>query len=114
MMFESKGIDDPVGAVSVHAVSGVWGTLSVGLFAQTAFGGTVNGLFFGGEIRQLGIQAIGVAVCFLWSFFMSYFIFLLIKYTVGLRVSELDEMEGLDYSEHGGSAYPDFTIIMSR
>ena len=114
MMLESKGIDDPVGVVSVHGTCGVWGTLSVGLFAQTAFGAPGNGLFFGGSIHQTGIQALGVTVCFLWSFFMSTFVFLLIKYSAGLRVSELDEMEGLDYSEHGGSAYPDFTIVMSR
>jgi ammonium transporter, Amt family len=113
IMFENIGIDDPVGAISVHGVCGAWGTLAAGLFAQEAFGG-VNGLFFGGGASQLGVQLIGIVAAFLWTFITCMIIFNLIKYTIGLRVSEDEEMEGLDYGEHAGSAYPDFTTVVSR
>jgi Amt family ammonium transporter len=114
LMFESLGVDDPVGAISVHGVCGAWGTLSVGLFAQNVYGGGGDGLFFGGGAGQLGIQAIGVGACFLWTFITAMILFYVIKATIGLRVSEDEEMEGLDYGEHGGSAYPDFTVVVSR
>lgn len=109
LAFENIGIDDPVGAISVHGVCGAFGTLSVGLFAQESFGG-VNGLFFGGGFNVLLVQSIGVVACFAWVFATSFILFTVIKYTVGLRVSEDEEMEGLDYGEHGASAYSDFTI----
>ncbi|RJP22533.1 MAG: ammonium transporter [Candidatus Omnitrophota bacterium] len=111
---ESFGIDDPVGAVSVHGVCGAWGTLSVGLFAYPAFGDGPTGLFYGGGISQLLIQAVGVIACFVWTFTICFILFKAIKATVGLRVSEQEEMEGLDYGEHGGSAYPDFTTVVTH
>ncbi len=93
-------IDDPVGAISVHGVCGAWGTLAVGLFA------TEGGLLTGGGTAQLVSQAIGVGAAFAWSFTLSMGIFLALKYTMGLRVSAEEEMEGLDVCEHGMYAYP--------
>ncbi|MDP8244955.1 MAG: ammonium transporter [Candidatus Hinthialibacter antarcticus] len=113
LAIENMGIDDPVGAVSVHGVCGAWGTIAAGLFAQEAFGG-VNGLFFGGGASQLVTQFIGVGAGFLWTFIVSFAIFSLVKATIGLRVSEEEEMEGLDFGEHGASAYSDFSVVTSR
>lgn len=93
-------IDDPVGAISVHGVCGAWGTLAVGLFAKDV------GLFAGGGAGQLITQATGVAVAFAWAFPLSMAIFLALEYTVGLRVSPQEELEGLDLTEHGMYAYP--------
>lgn len=90
---ERAGIDDPVGAVSVHGVCGAWGTIAIGLFSSAAGSG------------QLITQCIGVAAGFLWAFPVSFAIFWLIKVTVGLRVSEAEELEGLDITEHGMTAY---------
>ncbi len=100
VFFDKIRIDDPVGAVSVHGVCGAWGTLAVGLFAAE------KGLFLGGGTTQLGIQALGVGAAFLWAFPLSLIIFLTLKYTVGLRVTAEEEMEGLDIGEHGIYAYP--------
>lgn len=100
VFFDKIRIDDPVGAISVHGVCGVWGTLAVGLFAKDL------GLFAGGGLTQLGIQALGVMAAFLWAFPVSLGIFYAIKSTVGLRVSAEEEMEGLDLTEHGIYAYP--------
>ncbi len=97
-------IDDPVGAVSVHGVAGAVGTLLVGLFAKD------GGLFYGGGFGQLGVQAIGVVSIGLWSAGMAFIILYILKRTMGLRVSEKEEIEGLDYHEHGTNAYPDFTV----
>jgi len=109
-------IDDPVGAVSVHGVIGAVGTLMVGLFAEGRFSevagfGSVNGLFFGGGFKQLGIQALGVGAVALWVIGMCSVLFLAIKYTVGLRVSKEEELKGLDIGEHGMEAYSGFQII---
>ena len=93
-------IDDPVGAVSVHGICGAWGTLAVGLFAKEV------GLLNGGGATQLGIQAAGVVAAFLWAFPVSFAIFYTIKVTIGLRVGEQEEIEGLDVVEHGLQAYP--------
>ena len=98
--FDKIRIDDPVGAISVHGVCGAFGTLAVGLFHGEV------GLMAGGGPTQLIIQAIGVAAGFLWAFPVSLLIFLTIKNTVGLRVSEAEEIEGLDLTEHGVYAYP--------
>ncbi len=98
-------IDDPVGAISVHGICGVWGTLAVGLFD------TNNGLFYGGGISQLSIQAIGICAVFLWICTASAILFLVIRKTIGLRVSERDEMMGLDISEHGTESYSGFQIF---
>jgi len=98
-------IDDPVGAVSVHGVCGLWGTLSCGLFNME------SGLFYGGGIKQLGVQALGAGAAFLWAFGLGLVLFLGIKYTIGLRVTPEEESKGLDIGEHGMEAYAGFQIF---
>lgn len=107
-------VDDPVGAVAVHGVNGIWGALAVGLFSTTsAPGSSVNGLFYGGGWSQLGIQAIGVIAIIAWTTVVTYVLFAAIKSFNGLRVSAEEEIEGLDRHEHGmTSAYYDFMISM--
>lgn len=102
-------VDDPVGAVGVHCLNGVWGTLAVGLFAcnTPASEGTL-GLFFGGGTTLLITQLIGVIIVAVWVCSMSFIMFTLIKKTVGLRVTPQEELAGLDLGEHGSEAYPDF------
>lgn len=98
-------IDDPVGAVSVHCVNGAWGTLAVGLFA------TDGGVFYGGGFARLGVQALGLVSVAAWVLVSMFIIFSLIKKFVGLRVSEKEEIDGLDIHEHGmASAYAGFAI----
>ena len=104
-------VDDPVGAVAVHCLNGIWGTIAVGLFATTSAPGndSIVGLFYGGGWKQLGIQLLGVAA---WTTVMITITFLVIKATVGLRVSEEEEIVGLDSCEHGlPSAYAGFSIM---
>ncbi len=112
------GIDDPVGAVSVHGFAGLWGVLSVGLFAtqqgvldHTGVESDVYGLFLGGGVEQLGIQALGAAAIIVWTCLTSGILFLVIKYTIGLRVSEEEELRGLDVDEHGVEGYPYFERV---
>ncbi len=104
-------IDDPVGAISVHGICGAWGTLAVGLFANTD---DIHGLFYGGGLNQLGIQAIGVFTVFAWAFGVGLVLFLIIKKTIGLRVSEKEELQGLDIGEHGSEAYAGFQIFSTQ
>jgi len=104
-------IDDPVGAVSVHGVCGVWGTIAVGLFAAPGNGIAGTGLFYGGGFSQLGVQALGSLSVFAWVFITASIVFLAIKKTVGLRVDAKDEREGLDTSEHGMESYSGFQIF---
>jgi Amt family ammonium transporter len=106
-------VDDPVGAISVHGVCGAWGTLSLGLFAQNVFspGTTGDGLLFGGGFKLLLAQATGVGAVFLWAVFAGALLFGTIKATMGLRVGEEEEVEGLDVTEHGAPAYPDFQVV---
>ena len=99
-MFDKIRIDDPVGAISVHGVCGAWGTLAIGLFK------TDSGLLVGGGTQQVLVQLLGIGVAFAWAFPMSFLFFRVIKATVGLRVSRQEEMDSLDLSEHGISAYP--------
>ncbi|MFQ5731179.1 MAG: ammonium transporter [Planctomycetaceae bacterium] len=102
LLLDKLKIDDPVGAVSVHGVCGMWGTVAIGLFP--AFGLSLYG---GAETTvSLWSQLIGVGAAFAWAFPVSLGIFYAIKLTVGLRVSEQEEMEGLDLHEHGMLAYP--------
>ncbi|HJC23813.1 MAG TPA: ammonium transporter [Candidatus Eisenbergiella merdavium] len=103
-------IDDPVGAVSVHMVNGIWGTIAVGLFSNGGDGVGV-GLFYGGGFRQLGIQALGVVTVSAYVLVIMFLIFKLIDKTVGLRVPAEVEIDGLDIHEHGlVSAYAGFAI----
>lgn len=103
-------IDDPVGAVAVHMMNGIWGTIATGLFAtKTAPGSEINGLFYGGGFKQLGLQCVGVLAVATWTAITITITFFVIKATVGLRVSEEEELMGLDVKEHGlSSAYADF------
>ncbi|MDZ7315198.1 MAG: ammonium transporter [candidate division KSB1 bacterium] len=101
-------VDDPVGAVSVHAVCGAFGTLSVGLFH------TENGLFYGGGFRLLGVQALGVLTAFIWAFGLGLALFGLLKKTIGLRTSAEEELQGLDIGEHGMEAYSGFQIFITQ
>lgn len=107
-------VDDPVGAVAVHFCNGVWGTLAVGLFATTSAPGndTLTGLFYGGGFQLLGLQILGVVSVCAWTAVTITLTFLIIKATVGLRVSEEEEIVGLDACEHGlPSAYAGFSIM---
>ena len=88
-------VDDPVGAISVHGVCGVWGTLSAALFNESGF-----------TMAQLGTQIVGIVACFIWTFTTAFIMFKAIAATIGLRASEEEEVEGLDLSEHGAEAYP--------
>lgn len=107
-------IDDPVGAVSVHGFAGVWGVLAVGLFsseagiAQAYTASDSYGLLLGGGAEQLGIQALGAAAIIGWTCVTSGLVFVVLKYTVGLRVTEAEELRGLDIDEHGIDGYPNF------
>lgn len=109
--FEKAGIDDPVYAFSVHGIAGMWGSLSTGFFASPRLveivGVGKEGLFYGGGLHQLGVQAMGVVVSFVFVFVLSYAILWIMKKTMGLRVTEEEEIMGLDISEHGNYGYPE-------
>ncbi len=100
-------VDDPVGAIAAHGFAGAWGTLAVGLFAESAYGG-VDGLFFGGGAGQLGTQFVGVIAAFAFVFPTSFIVFKLIDLTIGMRASDEDQIRGLDITEHAAAGYPDF------
>ena len=121
-------IDDPVGAVAVHCLNGIWGTIAVGLFAtdtapafSRGFGDGVSfganqiagtGLFYGGGFKLLGIQLLGLLSVAAWTLVTITLTFIIIKALVGLRVSEEEELQGLDPVEHGlASAYSGFSIL---
>ncbi|MBS3973976.1 MAG: ammonium transporter [Actinobacteria bacterium] len=110
LLLDKLKLDDPVGALAVHGMGGIFGTLAVGLFAQESIypGTTGNGLFFGGGFDLLWSQMIGVAAVGVTVFGASLFIWLAIKAIWGVRVSAEEEIEGLDIGEHGNRAYPDF------
>jgi Amt family ammonium transporter len=105
-------VDDPVGAISVHGVNGAWGCLAIGLFATGEYGGGWNGvataptgIFYGGGVKQLAAEAIGVGANFLWVFPVAYLCFFVIEKTIGNRVSAKTEIEGLDVPEMGVPGY---------
>ncbi len=107
-------VDDPVGAVAVHCLNGIWGTIAVGLFATTSAPGndSVVGLFYGGGLYQLGLQLLGFAAVAAWTLVLITVTFLAIRAAIGLRVSEEEEIVGLDSCEHGlASAYSGFSIM---
>ncbi|MBI2336608.1 MAG: ammonium transporter [Deltaproteobacteria bacterium] len=116
MFFDKIKIDDPVGALSVHLVCGIFGTLCVGLFAQDQFqpATTGNGLLFGGGATLLMAQIKGVLAVGGFTLVVALITWAIIKAVLGLRVSEDEEMEGLDYGEHGNIAYPDFVQARSQ
>ena len=114
-------VDDPVGAVAVHMLNGIWGTIAVGLFATNtapeygladANGNELLGLFYGGGFKLLGLQLLGFAAVAAWTAVTITIVFLIIKAVLGLRVSEEEEIVGLDATEHGlPSAYAGFSIM---
>ena len=107
-------IDDPVGAVAVHCLNGIWGTIAVGLFSTPAApdNDSVVGLFYGGGFQQLGLQLLGVLAVGAWTLVTIFITFKIIDATIGLRVSEKEEIEGLDATEHGlTSAYAGFALM---
>jgi len=112
-MFDRLKLDDPVGALSVHLVNGVWGTLAVGLFAVDGIAGnaTGNGLFLGGGLTLLAHQAIGVVTVGAFTFGLALGVWSLIKAVIGVRVTKEEETGGLDRGEHGAEAYAGFQII---
>jgi Amt family ammonium transporter len=99
MFFDKIRVDDPVGAVSVHGVCGAWGTLAAGLFNLK-----------GATMAIVLVQLQGIGAAFAWSFGVAFILFKLIDLTVGLRVTEDEEMMGVDICEHGGHAYNDFQL----
>ncbi|GIN72613.1 ammonium transporter [Bacillus sp. J14TS2] len=107
--FEKARIDDPIFALSVHGVAGVWGTLSTGFFATPELASVGSaGLFYGGGFTQLGVQLLGVVVSGAYAFVVSWFFLIIIKKVLhGLRVTEEQELIGLDVSEHGSYGYPE-------
>lgn len=109
--FDRMQIDDPVGALSVHLTNGIWGTIAVGLFSDPSVApvaGPLPGVFFGGGLSQLGVQVMGIVMVGLYTFGVALFAWKIIDMTMGVRVSEQEEREGLDLGEHGNVAYPDF------
>jgi ammonium transporter, Amt family len=114
--FDRVKIDDPVGALSVHLVNGVFGTIAVGLFAEGRFvpNTTGNGLFFGGGWSLLFAQLIGAVAVGAFVFIVTLIVWNLIRMTIGVRVSEAEEHEGLDIGEHGMYAYPEFATAGDR
>jgi Amt family ammonium transporter len=121
LMFDKLRLDDPVGALSVHLVNGVFGTLAVGLFAEKAVAAAIgtdsallrNGLFYGGGGAQLGAQALGALAVGAFTFGAALLVWFLVKVTMGIRVSKEEEMRGLDIGEHGMEAYTGFQIFTS-
>ena len=111
LLFEKLRIDDPVGAISVHGTCGALGTILLGFFANTE---DSKGVFFGGGFELLGAQIVGVLAVLVWCLVTGFILFYGIKAITGLRVTEEEEQAGLDYEEHGASAYPDFNVSAIR
>ncbi len=111
--FDKLKLDDPVGALSVHLVNGVFGTIAVGLWAQDKITGTAtgSGLFYGGGFKLLTAQLTGVLAVGLFTFIIAIIVWKIIKKFLGLRVSREEEIGGLDIGEHGSEAYSGFQII---
>lgn len=111
--FDKMKIDDPVGATSVHLGCGIFGTICVGLFAQEGVTSlsVTNGLLYGGGFRLLGIQLLGIVAIGAFTFVSSGLVWLVLKKTIGIRVSREEEIQGLDIGEHGNVAYPDFALV---
>ena len=110
-------VDDPVGAVSVHLVNGVWGTLACGLFGAEGvlkIADANTGLFYGGGFHSTAIQLLGIAAYGAWAFILGMITFVILKKTTGLRVSPEEELKGLDITEHGNDAYAGFQIFTNE
>ena len=111
---ERVGLDDPVGAIAAHGMSGIWGTLALGFLTVPALAERLAtgkaGLFYGGGLHQLGVQALGLATVGVFTFSASFLVLYLFKKTIGIRTEPEDESAGLDISEHGMWGYPEFYI----
>ncbi len=107
-------IDDPVGVIPVHFLCGIWGTLAVGLWGQLSLGAPADGLFYGGGLGQLGIQALGVVACVAFVVVSMWIVFKVIDSVIGLRVDHMTELRGLDIDEHGLEAYNGFQIFITE
>ncbi|MBN1694748.1 ammonium transporter [candidate division WOR-3 bacterium] len=114
ILLDKLQIDDPVGAIPVHGMNGFWGTIAVGLFGKESLGLAYNGLFYGGGLKQLGIQLIGVSSVIVFIAISMSIVFKLINVTIGLRVSRDEELKGLDIGEHGMEAYGGFQIFTTE
>jgi len=114
VLLDRLNIDDPVGAVSVHGINGVWGTLAIGLFGKQALGLANNGLFYGGGLKQLGVQLLGVTAVIIFILITMGIVFKLIDATIGLRVSREEELRGLDIGEHGMESYAGFQVFVTE
>ncbi len=114
LFVEKIGLDDPVGAVAAHGMSGLWGTLSLGFLTMPSLAKNLatgsGGLFYGGGFHQLGVQALGLAAVGAFTFAASFVVLWLMKVTVGIRTEPEIESAGLDVSEHGMWGYPEFYI----
>jgi Amt family ammonium transporter len=114
IFFDKVKLDDPVGALSVHLVNGVWGTLALGLFADKAISKAVGGVDLSGGMSQFIIQLRGVLAVGAFTLIVSLVVWYVIKFTLGLRVTKEEEVEGLDIGEHGNEAYPNFQPVAER
>ena len=117
LVIDRIGVDDPVGAVSVHLVNGVWGTLACGLFGAEGvlkIADANTGLFYGGGFHTTGVQLLGIAAYGTWAFILGMVTFVILKKTTGLRVSAEEELKGLDITEHGNDAYAGFQIFTNE
>ena len=110
-LLDFVGVDDPVGAIPVHGMNGIWGTLAVGIWGQSALGLARDGLLHGGGFAQLGVQAVGSLCVCLFAIGSMGIVFAAIKRTMGLRVSRKEEIRGLDIGEHGMESYGGFQIF---
>jgi Amt family ammonium transporter len=107
-------VDDPVGAIPVHGLCGIWGTIAVGLFGSAALGAPSDGLFLGGGFGQLGTQSLGVVACLGFTGVAMLVVFKAVDAVVGLRVPQETELRGLDHDEHGMESYGGFQIFTTE
>ncbi|MBN1816810.1 MAG: adenylate cyclase, partial [Sedimentisphaerales bacterium] len=112
-LLDKLHIDDPVGAVPVHGMCGIWGTLSVGIFGKAGLGLANNGFIYGGNPMQLGIQLVGIVSVIAFVVVGMGAIFKIIDATIGLRVPPYEELRGLDIAEHGMESYGGFQIFVT-
>jgi len=114
-LVERMGIDDPIGAVAVHGMAGVWGTLATGLFAVPSLASNLatgrGGLFYTGDPHQLGVQALGLVAVGAFTFTASFAVLWAMDRLWGIRVEERTEVDGLDLAEHGTWGYPEFAEV---
>ncbi|MBD3245842.1 MAG: ammonium transporter [Candidatus Omnitrophica bacterium] len=114
VVLDKLKIDDPVGAVPVHGLNGVWGTLAIGLFGQKALGLSSDGLLYGGGLSQFAIQLLGVSSVVVFVLVTMGIIFKILDLTIGLRVSREEELKGLDIGEHGMESYSGFQVFTTQ